>query len=61
MAQAVKHLPSAQVMIPGSWVLWGSLLSWKSASPPPSDPSPLLVHDLALSVSKINKIFKLDR
>ena len=40
----VEHLPSAQVMIPGSWdrVLhpWGSVLSEESASPCPSDLSP---------------------
>ena len=40
MAQSVKHLPSAQVMIPGSWdgagMRIGSLLSRESASPNPS-------------------------
>ena len=52
MAQSVKHLPSAQVMISGSWdqvPASGSLLGRESASPfPPA---------CALSVSQINKFF----
>ena len=53
VAQLVKHLPLAQVMIPGSWNRAPesvSLLSGESASPhsaPPPAP--------ALSVSQINK------
>ena len=59
MAQSVKHLPSAQVMISGSRdgvLQWGSLLSGESASP-----SPPCSCSLAISVSlskQINKIFK---
>ena len=53
MAQSAKHLPSAQVMISGSWELVpasGSLLGRESASPfPPA---------CALCVSQINKFFK---
>ena len=51
-AQSVKHLPSAPVMIPGSWdrvPRWGwgeSLLSGESASPSPSAP-----HSCSLCVS----------
>ena len=59
MAQLVKHLTSAQVMISGSWdqvPCWGSLLSGESASPSPSVPPARLV--LSLSHSQINKIFK---
>ena len=44
VAQSVKHLSKAQVMIPGvlGWspVSSGSLLSGESASPSPSVPSP---------------------
>ena len=60
VAQPVKHLPSAQVMIPGSWDLvlhQASLLSKESASP-----SPLLLFSLSLSLSlscsQVNKILK---
>ena len=61
VAQLVKHLPSAQVLIPRSWdqaPTSDSLLSWEPASP-----SPLLMLFLALSLffslSQINKkIFK---
>ena len=36
VAQSVKHLPSAQVVIPGSWdraLLSGSLLKWGACLP----------------------------
>ena len=40
----VKHLPSAQVMISGSWdPASGSLLSGESASPSASAPPPACV------------------
>ena len=55
----MKHLPSAQVMIPGSWdgaqITSGSLLSGEPASPSPSAAPPAY----ALSLSQnIDKIFK---
>jgi len=60
VAQLVKRLPSAQVMIPESWdrvphrappSLWGACFSLCLCLP-----LPLLV--LSLSVKQINKIFK---
>ena len=52
MAQLVKRLPLAQVMIPRSWSpTLGSLLSGESASPCPSAPPPACTHSFS------NKIF----
>ena len=53
VAQSVKHLPSAQVMIPGSW-------DWAPHWAPCSGgtlllPLPLFLHELVLSFSQINK------
>jgi len=54
VAQSVKPLPLAQIMIPGFWdPAWsGSLLSGKTASPSPT--SHACVPSLAVSI-KINK------
>ena len=55
VAQLVKCLPSAQVIISGSWELsptWGSPLSRESASPSPSTPPP---GSCPLSFSQIHK------
>jgi len=52
VAQMVKHLPLAQVMIPGSWdgaPAWGSLLGGEPASPSTVPPA------CALSLYQINK------
>ena len=56
VAQLVKHLPLAQVMIPGlgSSPLSGSLLSGESAFP--SAPPPAC----ALALSQINLFLKMD-
>ena len=53
MAQPVKCLPSAQIMISWSWMeaMPGSLLSGESASPTPSAAPPTWV----FSLSQINK------
>ena len=55
VAQSVKHLPSAQVMIPGSWDggphSSGLLLSGKPASPSPSLPACALSFSLSRSLS----------
>ena len=56
MAQSVKHLSLAQVMIPGSWDRALSQATWSagSVSPSPSAPPlPLLVcaHKCTLSLS----------
>ena len=69
MAQSVKHLPLAQVMIPGSWDGaphavgcgggggGGFLLSREPASPFPLPiPPPTGASSLSLSLSQINKI-----
>ena len=54
------HLPSTQVMIPGSWgprigPTWGSLLSEKPASPSPSAAPPAYALSLLLSVKERKK------
>ena len=65
MAQLVKPLTSAQVMISrfvGWSLVWGSLLTAQSLEPasdsvsPP--PCPSLAHDLSFSPLKINKHLK---
>ena len=60
MAQSVKHLPSAQVMIPGSWdqlsPALGSLFIGKSASPSPSASHPQRSSSLSRYLSQINKL-----
>ena len=51
VAQSVKHLPSARVMISGSWdqaPTSGSLLSRESTSPSPSASSPACALTLSL-------------
>ena len=56
MAQSVKYLSSAQVVILGSWDQApesSSLLSGEPVSPSPSAPPPI-----TFSLSQINKIFK---
>ena len=63
VAQSVRHLPSAQVLNPGSWdqdPRWlSSLLSGESASPSPSAPPTPLLYSLSLSLKWINlKILK---
>ena len=53
MAQSVKHLPSAQVMIPGSWDQaphWASYSAGSLLLPLPL-PLPLLVSSLSLYLS----------
>ena len=58
MAWLVKHLPSAQVMVSGSWdrgSMLGSLLSRESASPS-APPMPMLI--FSHSLCQINKILK---
>ena len=61
VAQSVKHLPSAQVMIPGFWdqalspASSGSLLRRESASPSTSPPTRALSFAFSLSCSQINK------
>ena len=55
MAQSVKHLPLAQVMILGSWDAAGSLLSEESASHSPSAIPLAPAHVLSVSLSQINK------
>ena len=53
VAQSVKHLPSAQVMIPGSW---DGALHWAPCSPGSlllPLPLPLLVHFLSVSNQSI--------
>ena len=55
VAESVKHLPLAQIMIPGSWdgaPCRGSLLSGEPASPSATPPA------CALFLKYINKIFK---
>jgi len=58
VAQSAKRLPSAQVMISGSWdrVLPQAPCSAGSLLLPLPLPLPLLVH--TLSLSQLNKIFK---
>ena len=61
MAQSVKHLPSAQVMILGSWnraphIIY-SLLSKEPVSPSPTWPSTLSC-SLTHSLTQINQILK---
>ena len=62
VAQLVKHLPSAQVMIPG---FWNPAQNWACCSarslllplPLPAAP-PACAHTLLLSLSQINKLEK---
>ena len=58
MAQLVKHLPSAQVMISGS-LTCGSLLGGEPASPLAAPSASVLYFSLCLC--QINKIFKVMR
>ena len=59
MAQSVKHLPLAQVMIPGSWDQvphQASLLSGESASPSPSAPLQCLHSFSQINFKNLKKI-----
>ena len=61
VAQLVKRLPLAQVMIPASWGLSpasGSLLVREPASPSASAWHSACARSLSLSLWQINKIFK---
>ena len=55
MAQSIRHLPLAQVMIPGSSPTWGSPISGESASS--SDPPSSTALSLTLILSQINKMW----
>ena len=55
-AQSVKHLPSAQVMIPGSWMEPGirTPAQWRAPPTPPHSCSLSLFLSLFLSLSLSN-------
>ena len=56
VAQSVKHLPSAQVRIPGSW---DRILHWAPCSAGSLLlPLPFLLLVISLSLSQINNILK---